>query len=136
MPVPPKTLLITRNTTRGVDLPDHQQPHAAFSVPAPGPYLLAHSVGCVTHAAIQELQSSFIDPWVRLSADAWPQWLESVGQFRQALASFFGGSIEEYCPQPGVSAGLASVLAAMPRPDPGRFRADSARRRGAWSLSS
>lgn len=120
MPQPPNRLLIARNTTRGVDLPDHQEPCAAFNVPAPGPYLLAHSVGCVTHAAIRELQSSFIDPWVRLSADAWPQWLECVGQFRQALASFFGGSIEEYCPQPGVSAGLASVLAAMPRPDPGR----------------
>lgn len=97
-----------------------QDPCNTFSVPGPGPYLLAHSVGCVTHAAIHELQSGFLDPWARLGADAWPQWLDCIENFRAALCRSFGGSAHEYCPQPSVSAGLSSILSALPRPEPGR----------------
>lgn len=96
------------------------RPHESFVVPKTGTYLLAHSVGCITHEAIRQLQSSFIDPVLRSGAGAWPQWLEGVDQFRHALARFFGGLAAEYCPQPSVSAGLANVLSAMPQQDPGR----------------
>ena len=91
-----------------------------FAVPGPGPYLLAHSVGCLPHAAARQLQTEFLEPWAHSAGDAWPRWLDASERFRAALARFLGGSAAEYCPQPGVSAGLASVVSAMPLPDPGR----------------
>lgn len=103
-----------------IDLSQGHEPREAFLVPGPGPYLLAHSVGCLPHAAARQLQSEFVETWARSASDAWPQWLESIERFRAALARFLGGSAAEYCPQPGVSAGLASVISAMPPPEPGR----------------
>jgi selenocysteine lyase/cysteine desulfurase len=101
-------------------LSQDRRPQEAFAVPKAGPYLLAHSVGCITHEAVRQLQSNFVDPVSRSGAGAWPQWLDGVDQFRHALARFFGGLAAEYCPQPSVSAGLANVLSAIPQQDPAR----------------
>jgi len=92
----------------------------AFAVPGPGPYLLAHSVGCATHGAVQAIRRQFVDPWMLQGADAWPDWLRCIDEFRSALAAFLGGSADEYCPQNNLSAGLANILGAMPLPGPER----------------
>ena len=92
----------------------------AFAVPGPGPYLLAHSVGCATHNAVQAVRQQFVDPWVLQGADAWPEWLRCIDEFRFALAAFLGGSANEYCPQNNLSAGLTNILGSFPLPDPER----------------
>ncbi len=91
-----------------------------FRVPGPGPYALTHSVGCLTEAAAQAVQSAFLQPWAERGGSAWPDWLARVDHFRQALAALLGGDAAQYCPQPGVTAGLVKLLGALPPPAAGR----------------
>lgn len=93
---------------------------ALFRVPGPGPYALTHSVGCLTDAAARALQADFVQPWADRGGDAWPQWLGRLEQFRHSLAALLGGMAAQYCPQPGVTAGLVKVLGALPPPAPAR----------------
>jgi kynureninase len=87
-----------------------------FHVPGPGSYLLTHSVGCLTRAAEAALREQYLNPWMQRGGDAWPAWLESHDLFRRELAQVLGGTAEAYCPQPSVSAGLATLLASLPAP--------------------
>jgi kynureninase len=87
-----------------------------FHVPGPGPYLLTHSVGCLSKAAELALREQFLEPWGRLGGDAWEQWLAAHEAFRESLAALLGGSAAEYCPQPNLSASLASLLGSLPAP--------------------
>jgi kynureninase len=87
-----------------------------FHVPGPGPYLLTHSVGCLTKAAEIAIREEFLEPWSRLGGDAWEQWLVAHEAFREALAALLGGGAADYCPQPSVSAGLATLLGSLPEP--------------------
>jgi kynureninase len=91
-----------------------------LEVPAGGPYLLTHSVGCLPASAREALLSGYIHPWSQGGGDAWPSWLEAIGHFREALAALFGGQSREYCPQSNVSSALTKVLPALPRSDPKR----------------
>lgn len=85
-----------------------------FLVPEGGPYLATHSVGCLTRAARDALQSTYVEPRRRAGADAWETWLAGLDDFRAALARLLGGHATDYCPQPNLSAALAAVLGAMP----------------------
>jgi len=70
--------------------------------------------------AERALHEHFLEPWSRLGGDAWEQWLEAHEAFRRALAALLGGSAAEYCPQPNVSGGLATLLGSLPAPAPTR----------------
>lgn len=91
----------------------------AFLTPGPGPYVLTHSVGCLPRAAHAALEAGYLTPWAEHGGNAWPAWLERIDEFRAALASLFGGTPADYCPQANLSSGLAKVLSALPA-DPRR----------------
>jgi len=52
--------------------------------------------------------------------EAWPAWLDCIDRFRAALAALLGGHEREYCPQPNLSAALAKLLPALPKPPAGK----------------
>jgi len=99
-------------------LPDRD----AFHVPAPGPYLLAHSAGCLPRVAEARLGSHYLAPWSARGGGAWETWLAEVDGFRAALAALLGGRVEDYCPQANLSSGLSKLLAALPPPQGARRR--------------
>ena len=86
----------------------------SFLVPAGGPYLLTHSVGCLPRVAREALDVHFLQPWAGLGGNAWPHWLSQIEEFRAALARLFGGAPGEYCPQTNLSSGLSKLLLALP----------------------
>ncbi len=92
-----------------------------FEIPGPGPYLLAHSVGCLPARARATFESSVLAPWASEGADGWPGWLAAIDRFRDVLADLIGARAEHICPQPGVSAALSNLLSALPHA-PGRDR--------------
>ena len=85
-----------------------------FEVPPGGPYLLAHSVGCLPVTARETLEA-VLGPWANKGGEAWPSWLQVIDMFREYLAATLGGRAADYCPQPNVSAALFSLLSGMPR---------------------
>jgi kynureninase len=110
---------------------DHCQapPHAwkrNFLVPGPSPYLMAHSVGCLPVAADQAIRDAYLQPWAECGGDVWPAWLARIDAFRDALAVMLGGDRAEFCPKPNLSAGMFSLLAALPAP---------VQNRNAWLIS-
>lgn len=92
----------------------------SFLVPAGGPYLLTHSVGCLPRAAHEALDTNFLRPWAERGGNAWPDWLSEVEGFRGALAQLLGGAAGEYCPQTNLSSGLSKLLLALPASPPAR----------------
>jgi kynureninase len=90
-----------------------------FLVPGPGPYLLAHSVGCLPRAARARLDDDLLAPWAEQGSDGWGDWLGVIDRFRNAAAGLLGTRAEEICPQPSVSAGLFTLLSGLKR-EPGR----------------
>jgi kynureninase len=86
----------------------------AFLTPGSGPYVLTHSVGCLPRAAQGALEAGYLQPWARTGGNAWPEWLRQIDEFRAALASLFGGTSADYCPQTNLSSGLVKVLSALP----------------------
>lgn len=86
-----------------------------FEVPGPGPYLLAHSVGCLPVAARRAIDEALFAPWTAEGSDGWPIWLEAIDRFRFALATLLDTRADLICPQPGVSAALFSLLSGLPR---------------------
>lgn len=90
-----------------------------FEIPPGGPYLMAHSVGCLPVAARGLLETAMFTPWAAKGGEAWPLWLSAVDDFRGAVAAVIGGDMSEICPQANVSAGLFSLLSGLPR-EPGR----------------
>ena len=94
----------------------------AFHVPAPGPYLLAHSAGCLPRVAEARLGSHYLAPWSARGGGAWETWLAEVDGFRAALAALLGGRAADYCPQANLSSGLSKLLAALPPPQGARRR--------------
>lgn len=91
----------------------------AFHVPEGGPYLLAHSVGCLPKAVPQALQDGYLAAWAEGGGDAWPDWLGQIDRFRSAVASLLGGLPEHWCPQAGVSSAIARIVGGL-EPEPGR----------------
>lgn len=86
-----------------------------FEVPGPGPYLLAHSLGCLPVAARGAVDEALFAPWASEGSDGWPAWLSAIDRFRAALAALFGTRADLICPQPGVSAALFGLLSGLPR---------------------
>src|ERR1043165_3980495 len=86
----------------------------SFLVPAGGPYLLTHSVGCLPRVARESLDAHFWRPWAERGGNAWPDWLAQIEEFRAAPAQLFGGTPGEYCPQTNLSSGLSKLLLALP----------------------
>ncbi|WP_432767926.1 MAG: aminotransferase class V-fold PLP-dependent enzyme [Sphingopyxis sp.] len=97
---------------------DHR---ARFEVPGPGPYMLSHSVGCLPRTARARVERDLWQPWATLGSDGWPEWLGAIDRFRAVLAGLFAVEAREICPQPSVSAALASLLSGLPR-EAGRDR--------------
>lgn len=95
-------------------------PREQFELPSGQIYLLAHSVGCLPKATRQALQRKVLDQWGQDPARAWPNWMEALGNFRQALAGFLGGEASQYCPQVNVSGGFSKILGALPPQKTGR----------------
>ncbi|HEX9473534.1 MAG TPA: aminotransferase class V-fold PLP-dependent enzyme [Steroidobacteraceae bacterium] len=81
---------------------------------------MTHSVGAMPRAALSALQADFLDPWIQKGGEAWPAWLRAIDEFCGALAALLGGRHTEYCPQPNLSAALAKLLPALPRPAAGK----------------
>ena len=90
-----------------------------FEVPGPGPYLLAHSVGCLPVDTRARLDEALFAPWAGKGSDGWGDWLATVDRFRSSLARLIGADPAHICPQPGVSAALSNLLSGLPR-EPGR----------------
>lgn len=88
--------------------------HAHFDIPPGGPYLLAHSVGCMPRGAAGVLERVLFEPWRSEGGDAWGLWLETIDGFRGRLARLFGGAAEQWCPQPSIAAAVTAVLSGLP----------------------
>lgn len=84
-----------------------------FHVPVGGPYLLAHSVGCLPRSAREAADRALFTPWEADGGDAWPQWLGAIDGFRDALVNLFGGTLDQWCPQPGVSAAVSKIISGL-----------------------
>ncbi len=92
----------------------------SFHVPGPGPYALAHSVGCLPRVARAALDTAFMRPWAERGGEVWSDWLQGIEEYRLQLAALFGGMAAEYCPQANLSSGLTKVLSALPRDPTGK----------------
>lgn len=84
-----------------------------FEMPPGGPYLLSHSAGLLPSAARNEFEAHFFTPWAAKPGESWPLWLSAIDDFRTALASLLGGRMEDYCPEPNVSAALFALLSGL-----------------------
>ena len=89
-------------------------PHDLFEVPAPGPYLLSHSVGCLPRASRERINSDLLDPWGSQGSDGWGAWLAAIGAFRGAVVELIGGQVSEVCPQLSVSVALLPSTSRLP----------------------
>lgn len=84
-----------------------------FEKPPGGPYLLSHSAGLLPTAARSDFVAGFFGPWQSQPGESWPQWLTAIDDFRVALADLLGGRMEDWCPQPNVSAALFALLSGL-----------------------
>lgn len=78
-------------------------------------YLLSHSVGLMPSSSESILKEAFLDVWHQAGDQIWPHWLDSIGQFKSALADLFKTDSHSFCPQANVSSGLVKVVNALPR---------------------
>lgn len=79
-------------------------------------YLLSHSIGLALRTGQQQLDKSFFQAWQNNPAEAWPNWLNAIDQFRQALASLLNAKIDDFCPQSNLSSGFSKILQAISPP--------------------
>lgn len=86
-----------------------------FHRPDEGRYFLTHSIGLMPRSTELALQDHYLSPWRSGGEDIWPQWLDGIGQFNQALATLLNSNASQLCPQTNVSSGLSKVIMALPR---------------------
>lgn len=91
---------------------DSKHYRESFHVPD-GIYFLSHSVGCLPTTVESTLRSRGIRPW-RTRGEAWPQWLQAVESYIEAIAELLGVSAHSMCPQVNVSSALTKALYALP----------------------
>ncbi|MBY8829333.1 aminotransferase class V-fold PLP-dependent enzyme [Hephaestia mangrovi] len=85
-----------------------------FHVPAKGPYLLAHSVGCQPLGTQERLARDFLAPWRDTPDAVWQNWLDTITAFREALATLLGGDAADWCPQTSISGAISRFLSGIP----------------------
>jgi len=76
-------------------------------------YLLSHSVGLALRSSQQALNDGFFKAWQESPAEAWPNWLQAIEQFRSALAQLLNAKADDFCPQSNLSSGFSKVLQAI-----------------------
>jgi kynureninase len=86
-------------------------------VPAQGIYLLNHSVGRPPISTRRAWAEGFLEAWESAGEDVWPQWLESIDGFRNAIAQLLGGSSVDICPQTNLSSALTKILSGLSLPE-------------------
>lgn len=87
----------------------------SFHKPEGGPYLLAHSAGCLPVTTAEAIERDFLAPWRRAGADAWGAWFDAIDDFRDALTGLLGGVRDQWCPQPSVSGAIFRFVSGLPR---------------------
>lgn len=78
-------------------------------------YMLSHSVGLPPVDSQQATSEGFYSLWATAGEDIWPQWLQGINTFREALATLFNSEVSHFCPQSNLSSALAKILGALPR---------------------
>ena len=78
-------------------------------------YMLNHSVGLPPVDSQQATSEGFYSPWATAGEDIWPQWLQGINGFREALATLLNSEVSNFCPQSNLSSALTKILGALPR---------------------
>ena len=81
----------------------------------PTPYLLNHSIGRPLKQAEESFRDAFFSPWATAQPDVWGRWLNTIGQFRQALGQLFNSDPDCFCPQTNVSSGITKLIMSLER---------------------
>jgi selenocysteine lyase/cysteine desulfurase len=76
--------------------------------------MLAHSIGLMPLSSETAIKEGFLNTWAAGRADAWPIWLESIAEFKSALARLLNGEPNAFSPQTNISSGLSKVLLSLP----------------------
>jgi len=87
--------------------------HKALFVPSQGIYLLNRSVGRPPVNTRDAWVESFMEPWENAGENVWPRWLETIDNFRGALASLLRGQASDFCPQVNLSSALTKVITSL-----------------------
>lgn len=90
-----------------------------FEVPE-GVYLRGHAVGCLPRKA-RDAAGRFFDQWAGIGANAWGDWIGTLGEFRAVLGRLLGARPEDLSPQVNLSSALTKVIGSLPE-RPGRRR--------------
>lgn len=94
------------------NLLDPSRAFELYELPSDQCYLLAHSLGCQPKQSRESLNAQVLEVWAQDPQQAWPQWMQSLERFREALATFLGGKSDQYCPQVNVSSAFSKTLGA------------------------
>ena len=78
-------------------------------------YLLNHSVGRPLTGTKQAFYDAYLAPWEDATNQLWPQWLNGVDQFQQALGTLFNVDKSGFCPQVNLSSGLTKLVMSLDR---------------------
>jgi kynureninase len=85
----------------------------ALFVPSEGIYLLNHSVGRPPVNTLDAWVESFLEPWENAGENVWPRWLQTIDNFRSALAGLLHGQAMDFCPQVNLSSALTKIITSM-----------------------
>ncbi|WP_077216800.1 hypothetical protein [Piscirickettsia litoralis] len=84
-----------------------------FNLPQ-GIYLLNHSVGCLPKVS-QHAAGEFLQGWADSASLAWPDWLNTLNKFCEALATLLHSRPELFCPQVNLSSALTKIIYSLPK---------------------
>ena len=84
-------------------------------------YLLSHSIGRMPSSTQQAVQDNFYRHWQSDQIDIWDHWLDTIADFRSALAKLFNAQADYFCPQTNISSGLTKLIQSLP-PKPGKSK--------------
>lgn len=84
-----------------------------FLLPEEGPYLLNHSVGCLS-VGVKQAAQDYFELWQTKGGDAWGTWFEQIHAFHCELSLLFSASANEFCYQNNISSGLSKIIHALP----------------------
>lgn len=81
----------------------------------PERYFLSHSVGCLPKTSQDALNAAYFTPWAEGGGNAWPSWLNVLGDYRSKIASLLGTGAQCICPQTNISSALTKIIYSLPR---------------------